>query len=52
MILPRHRRHNLKKIGIGIGLQPFYWQWGLVSEAWDSERHLAIGPVRISWRGW
>jgi hypothetical protein len=51
-LLRKFRRRNLKKIGIGIGFCPLWWQWGKFTEEWSTERHLAIGPVRISWRGW
>ena len=53
MTLRKFRKRNLKKLGIGIGLQPFYWQWGDVSlEWWSGQVMYACGPVRISWRGW
>ena len=37
-------------LACGIGLQPFWWQWGRVHGV--SGTMLALGPLRIAFRGW
>jgi len=39
-----------KYLGFGLGINPFWWQFGNVSHQIDRGRMFALGPIRISVR--
>lgn len=41
---------KLNRIAFGIGFCPFDWRVGDASVGWECM--WALGPFRISWRGW